>query len=70
MERSGPPRRTLEAMRSHLRRALALPGLLTLGLAGAGGTGGPPAVDAFAVYDAAARLLADGQVLEWRPPAP
>ncbi|WP_158679911.1 S41 family peptidase [Deinococcus sp. NW-56] len=44
-------------MRSHLRRALALPGLLTLGLAGAGGTGGPPPVDAFALYDAAARLL-------------
>ncbi|MCP2014828.1 carboxyl-terminal processing protease [Deinococcus sp. HSC-46F16] len=44
-------------MRPHLRRALALPGLLTLGLAGAGGTGGPPPVDAFALYDAAAGLL-------------
>lgn len=44
-------------MPSHLRCALASLGLMTLGLAGAGGAGGPPPVDAFAVYDAAARLL-------------
>lgn len=44
-------------MGSHLRRGLTLLGLL-LGLAGAGGVGGPlPPADALAVYDAAARLL-------------